>query len=418
MHSHQAISNNLDAKRRDERRVVQPNHYKSVSLQGIIAVLVALFLFVGRWTPTRLVEDPGSSGASVFFIEPRFVIVVFLGLLLMTGKSSLPVPTKQTRPVCFSIFLFLGYMVLSGLWSSDGAAAIRKGYELTLVMVVVYVVAVLHNHKNLRRYLISLVTATSLLLLLLGMVAFVRSSEPSRLSVLGGGPNIFGRNMGVALLCCLFFVYTSKRSRFWVPLGVIAAALVIASGSRGAFLASTISCFIYLLMKRTAWKKSSMLILGFFVGIFLLFSYAPAENALRTTFQARIVDRLIREQYTAGRDKIADEAIAVWRANPVFGAGVGSFNYTDFDVDFTYAHNIFLETASEGGIAGLVLLFMIPLSLLATVLKKQSKLSPFFTACAVLFVVASQFSGDLFDNRSIFIFALLLFYSGNHVEGE
>ena len=64
----------------------------------------------------------------------------------------------------------------------------------------------------------------------------IASSADARLAVLGGGPNIFGRNMGLLIFACLFFGMNFPKMRM-ICAGLTGVAFigVVASGSRGGY---------------------------------------------------------------------------------------------------------------------------------------------------------------------------------------
>ena len=89
----------------------------------------------------------------------------------------------------------------------------------------------------------------------------------------------------------------------------------------------------------------------------------------------------------------------------VGGGGLGSFRGLRYGV---YPHNIFLEVLSEGGVAGVALLLLV-LWRFERVYWQNKKPDGAATAAFVLILVNTQFSGDLYDSRSLFVFMMLAF---------
>ena len=404
-----------------------------ISPQIVIAGLLTLFLFIGRWTPMRLAEGSDDNSSSLTIAEPRFIILLLLVTLLMymskasfrtysqqlpkfvssltrSTEAAIPVCSKRARPTFLAMLSFFAYMIFTGVWSSDTSAAIHKSYELALILVCVYILSVFQDSRSLREYFIQLIVSLTVVLSVLGLVGLAKSGDTSRLSVLGGGPIVFGRNMAMMLVCCLFYTFKYRRGVFWPTLAVLAIALVLASGSRGALISAGVGCMTYLVMRKPAWKNIFMLLAVFAVGAFILY-ISPLGERIQRTFETRIVFLLIENQYTSGRDDIADEAIRLWHQNILFGGGIGSFAFSSSIGDFEYPHNLFLEVATDGGIVGLVLLALIPISILSSLRARGLKLCPITTAMVALLFVASQFSGDLFDNRGVFLFGMLMISS-------
>ena len=102
------------------------------------------------------------------------------------------------------------------------------------------------------------------------------------------------------------------------------------------------------------------------------------------------------------------EAIAKFRDNPLSGAGVGGME--------KYAHNIFLETAAELGMIGLlplsVLLALVLRNLFKYLLRKDDRKLNFLTAVylvTISLLVEKQFSTSLTQHKDLFMmFAIIL----------
>jgi O-antigen ligase len=90
--------------------------------------------------------------------------------------------------------------------------------------------------------------------------------------------------------------------------------------------------------------------------------------------------------------------------HPVAGGGLNAFQALGHGV---YPHNVFLEAFAEGGILGvtvLVLFLARPLWLLGA--RRDDVLVPL--ACFAVVLLSSQFSGNFFDTRGVFLLAAFL----------
>lgn len=100
----------------------------------------------------------------------------------------------------------------------------------------------------------------------------------------------------------------------------------------------------------------------------------------------------------------------MFQDNPVLGKGIGSFsiNYRGEDIR-DYPHNIILETASELGIVGLSVLFLLLLYGILNAYKNDNLLCYSVFLCFVFMFLNANVSGDFNDNRLLFTFLALLF---------
>jgi O-antigen ligase len=95
--------------------------------------------------------------------------------------------------------------------------------------------------------------------------------------------------------------------------------------------------------------------------------------------------------------------------DPLIGAGLSAFSIRTGDV---YPHNVFLEIFAEGGCIGL-LLFLAMLGATGLMFwQHRDTLNTAAVAAFVLILVASQFSGDLYDSRGLFLFPILAIVTG------
>lgn len=101
-----------------------------------------------------------------------------------------------------------------------------------------------------------------------------------------------------------------------------------------------------------------------------------------------------------GRASVWDAAWDLARANPVVGAGAGTFELAWFrerpsDTDVRDAHNLYLETLAEVGLVGLVLLVvMLGIPVLAAARVRSHPFAPFVTGAYLAFVSHAAFDWD------------------------
>ena len=373
------------------------------SAAGIGAGLLVLFVLSGRWNLARVTStDLGLFG------EPRVYIVMLLALVVLSpglrdrGAVRERIALERTA---VGACAFFGYMSLTGLWAPEGSELI-KAAELGLVLVAVIATLRLcravgpHNVAELFwRWLVPALGAFAVL----GVVA--GSSADGRLAVLGGGPNVFGRNMGLLAVAMLGLVLQRRRGSLALGTAVVAAALVLLSGSRGALVATAggIATLVYLngrQVGRVVYIAIGVAIVAAGVLEFTEFGAEAVEM-----FQHRVLRLALEDRYDSGRTDVYTRAWELGVEAPWLGIGLNGFRVIGNHV---YPHNIFLETFCEGGLVGIVLLLLFIGPAMLAVAKRRPGPAPREYGAFIVVLLSAQFSGDLYDSRTVFVFATLL----------
>ena len=374
---------------------------RDVPIGAVCGVLLALFLLLGRWSPVRSVGLETSE-----LLMPRTWVVVLLALLAHgVGASRRERRPRGARAVVLLELLVGGWLVAALSWSPDVVGAWPKAYEVILVMM-----AVLSTHRVVEgtrpqvfmgALWLSLLAVTGLMA---AMALVSLSSASGRLAVLGGGPNVFGRNMGVLALIALARALRSGSSRLWTAATALGMLLVILSGSRGAMVATTVAAITLVALARVA-PLRLLAAGGVLVGVAtLVLLYTKVGQLALAYVENRLVLLLIQEQYMSGREVLYANGVRLVEQAPIMGGGLASFRLLGLGV---YPHNLFLEHWCDGGLPAV--LFLLAALLTAAVgAWRRGWPNPTALALAVLFFVAAQVSGDFFDTRTLFLMLPLL----------
>jgi len=308
-----------------------------------------------------------------------FSIAVGLGVLyspIEAGASSLKVLDVLVlgQVACYALLRFIGRVSPSGM----------------------------HVVRNSLGCVVAVATAFAVL-------AFLKSPGLALARSPGGSYLSWGYMVGVAIIACASFIVRTRSVAERVFLAVIlvllVAALVYARG-RGPLLSivGVLSASL-LFIRWIPWRRRliavALLMSVLVAGVFLL-----PEN-LRSRY-----GRLLEE---GGDDSIIARVEAyqtAWRmfvTSPIIGHGTGS--YRAYHNEYSYPHNILLETMAENGIIGLILLLGFIGSVLAGVWRKlrgtdgRERLLVATVGMIFLFVlIGAQFSGDL-SSRSLWFTA-------------
>lgn len=372
-------------------------------------VLLALYVLVGRWDVSRLFSLPDKNPFDVSLLELRFWVVlglVAVAFSLRGGRAALGAKSG-VKTFAFSLNAFFIYFLLTALWSPDGRYAFVKTIEIILVLLStmsVYKLTVGERGAAARTWFWAIIVGVTGVL---GAIAIMKAVTlgPSRLAVLGGGPNVFGRMMGLLCLGSLYFWRRGGGLPF-IAATVLSVVLVILSGSRGSIVAVAGGVAAFFLVERIKIERLAGFILGAALLGAAVFLYTPVGQKAVATYDHRINKLLIDEGYTSGRGDRYRVAYGLGIEKPVLGAGMAAFPALGYG---GYCHNFFLEIFSEGGLVGLALVLAPFVFLAKRYWGIKDRLDGSTVAAAVFTFAAVQFSGDLFDSRALFAFMLMSF---------
>ena len=386
--------------------------------------LIALFQLLGRSQAERII-DVGETG---WYLELRLWVLVGLSTWLIAWSAALG--TRRFEAGGVGAFgrmfaLFLGYMVVTGLWAPDPIHAATKAYDLLFVIWSFGLAVMALRTGGVRATTNGFwggVFACGLVIAAIGVVAsFAGLESGAQLSVLSGGTNVFGRNMGLLALVSLRLVFDARRAPRMIGMvaAPVAALLVLLSGSRGSMLALFFGVIVYLFVRHVDWR-----VLLSVVAVAILGAIAVATRFGELAvllFRDRFLIALFVNQFFSYRDVLFLEAIRAGLQNPIIGLGLAGFK--EVGTYGGYPHNMFLEAFAEGGLPGLILLCLPFLKYARRWRRGMGPGDPLTVAGLGLLLVSSSLSGDLFDARGVFLLLLMAVASqgtegaaqGNHV---
>lgn len=383
-----------------DRRCHEPAHF---GVAGVATGLLVLLLVCGRWTVSRVTTmDLGLLG------EPRVLVALLLLVLVSSPglrEQASSLARASSSRTMLRMLLFFGYMAMSSLWAPDGSDP-NKVVELGLVLVgggaalrLTRLVEPRRAMELVWRWLLPLLATLAVLGIALG------GAGGGRLAVLGGGPNVFGRNMGI--LCVVAFAMGLRRRNDWLALGgmVVAGALVVLTGSRGALLATTGGMAVVLYFNTARIRRIvavGLVVAVVTIGVLELTDFGAQVLEM---FRHRVLQLAVEDRYDSGRTAVYLSAWELGLDAPLFGIGLAGFAVVGNHV---YPHNLFLEVFCEGGLVGLALLMLLLGPPLAAIVRRRSGADPRDHAAFVVALLSAQFSGDLYDSRTVFVLAIFL----------
>jgi len=177
-----------------------------------------------------------------------------------------------------------------------------------------------------------------------------------RFDALGGGPNTLGWYGALGVLGSMTIFGETRSSALRIALvagGLVSVYAIMASASRGGFIALAIVIVLWPLMcLRVKIRRKPLWILTIAV-IGLGVYYFVAEVYQDSNMSQRWSTTSEREQREGGRQNITLVALTVFLDNPVVGVGFGQFPYVSGLR--AYTHTEIMELLVSTGLVGTVL---------------------------------------------------------------
>jgi O-antigen ligase len=403
-------------------------------VRALLAIVLTVLFLVGRWNLQRLAVNPDAvipdliveRSVATVLIEPRLWLVI-AGVLLVvlmemgaSGDARAHSGRLEARTSVRIFFVFSVFLVASIAWSPNDNP-FPAVVDICLMLVTLLVVELAARYE---KFVEAFWLGLELLLIAIGAFALfsqlflapaTSADLPGRLSILGGGPNILGRFLG---MLCLLMVAQSLRhggglhwSAAWrIVAAAVALILLLQTGSRGAFTGLLIGLLALLIVRRM-----NVRLIGIGAIVILSFEYlfkVMLNADTITSIAERWLERTLEEGYLSARDVLLEEAYRLWLERPVFGGGLDSFEYYTFGLD-TYPHNLVMQMAQEGGIAAVLLLLAWIVHLILNSWHGRNHYTEIGLSMTALIFGCALFSGDFYDSRLMFIFGVLTIASAD-----
>lgn len=367
------------------------------------AIGMVLFLLSGRWSLARM-----GMGDATALLEPRAWTVVGLAAIAYSPALSRTLAMEPPlRTNLGAVVAFLGYMTTSVLWAPTSDMPWTKAYELLLILVAIASVSRIARWTGARVLLHRFWDALAVALggmALMGLASWGGGGE--RLAVLGGGPNVFGRNMAVLLMISLSAILTGRSKRgLWIVAAALGAVLALLSGSRGAIVGTMAGTATLIYAKRLPIGRFVKIGIGLVVFAWFVVTFTEAGQQALTSFEERFLVLTLEERHDAGRMDIYVHAWNMGWDAPLIGQGLAAFAASGFHV---YPHNIALEAFCEGGLVGVALLLAVLVPTLRRVFEPESDTFARDLAVFLVLLMSSAFTGDFYDSRGVLLVAVLI----------
>ncbi|MEO6035812.1 MAG: O-antigen ligase family protein [Verrucomicrobiota bacterium] len=329
--------------------------------RGILSLVVAILFF-----------GPLAYGAvrTIEFVVLQFSVLAVVLLWILRVWIS-PRPVFFWPPVCWAVLAFVGYAIVR-----YRLAPIEYVARLELIKVLTYALLFFAVLNNLSRQESTQIIAISLICLafaqsIFAVFQFITHSnkiwsmiKPEGYAVRGSGtyinPNILAGLLEMILPLSLAYMLIGRFGHVAkVVFGYLALSIVVGIGvtlSRGGWVASglTLVVLLVVLLFRRDSRLRSIIALSVLLVLGVAF-VAVAEKSKKRFEQ--LASSKTMEDDRVNYWKIADQ---IWREEIWLGAGPGHFDYRYrqyrppiLQGRPLYAHNDYLNTLADWGIAGL-----------------------------------------------------------------
>lgn len=303
--------------------------------------------------------------------EPVALVIatlsVLLGALLLWRQPS--VRRLGRGPLVWSYFGLVGWSAMSLIWSVNRYSSALWLLQLVIAGMVFGLSYRISREQQGRELLLGLYAVSAVGFCVYALWLYLTGAYP-RLT-----GSFYWANPAAAYLIPLIIIslsrLTGRRWQPWCALLVLSGTAFVLSDSRGATLVLMLVLVPYVLSVvrgRSHWLK---IVLSLFLVVVATFAVIQIRDRVvggvnSTTPGSRFKEAALGESQS-GRDRLdyLSSAVRIWADNPLLGTGAGTFRdvhpgYQNNVVSAsTNAHNYFIQTLSELGVIGFILLLSI-----------------------------------------------------------
>ena len=358
-------------------------------------------------------------------------IIIWLGLvkILLEGNWKLPSEPKSI------VYLFLIFGLLLGIsyiYTASPDYGFRKILRFNTFAVTIFISPLLiikspADSKRLLSYFYFLLVII-IGIMLLQFVYFLKWGDFAivlaywnRISIPGANPIQVSRYLaiGAAMMIALLIRNKPSQSLHYFAILFVILLSIILSGSRGPLVSIIIGSIVYAILYE---RKHSFRIYGYgilAIGTIITLLLLLPESLTQRFFDISQGSVIMTQQGVRRISTIATRfefwsmSLQAWFSSITsffIGLGAGSFSSLFIWRDWRwYPHNLFFEIIVELGLIGLVIgvLFIIKsYQIINKGIQRGSFTdhSALWVAGTVVMFIAAQFSGDINDNRILWMF--------------
>ena len=358
-------------------------------------------------------------------------LIIWLGLVKILLEGNWKLPSEPTSIVY--LFLIFGLLLgISYMYTASPDYGFRKILRFNTFAVTMFISPLLiikspADSKRLLSYFYFLLVII-IGIMLLQFVYFLKWGDFAivlaywnRISIPGANPIQVSRYLaiGAAMMIALLIRNRPSRSLHYFAILFVILLSIILSGSRGPLVSIIIGSIVYAILYE---RKHSSRIFGYgilAIGTIITLLLVLPESLTQRFFDISQGSVIMTQQGVRRISTIATRyefwsmSIEAWFSSITsffIGLGAGGFSSLFIWRDWHwYPHNLFFEIIAELGLIGLVIgvLFIIKsYQIINKGIQRGSFTdhSALWVAGTVVMFIAAQFSGDINDNRILWMF--------------
>ncbi|MFO7807589.1 MAG: O-antigen ligase family protein [Candidatus Moraniibacteriota bacterium] len=406
------------------------NKHKNAK-EGIISIL---FIFSVFFLPFTFALNPNDNiDLSIVRILIPSLFLIWLGVSLF--KKKLFIDTR------FRFWALIGLVFLSFvsiLWSEEPYWAFRKSLFLASILPIYFISFSYFKNKSKFNKFSKALCFSALLVALLGIVQFfsqfffdlnsilsfhqkitpfflgnnfakevaeynswlvnIKGQTILRSFAVFPDPHLFSIFLNLSLPFILYNYLKTKQKRYLIIIFLVLLGVFL-SFSRAGYLAVFV-LFVISIFFFKPFKKN------FLVFLFSLLVFL----SLLGVFHQRFLSAFnLQEGSVSGRLEMLEKSWQVFKENPLKGTGIGNLPAVlDSNNDYrkpVYAHNLFLDFASELGVIGLTFLSITILAPMIVIFKKPGLKRKIIALSILALLIHSMFETPFYSVR---VFPLIL----------
>jgi len=391
-------------------------------LQLLTLILILTIFVTGRFSLSRSYLVEGFLALDVRYI----LFCVFCFLVLMLYKEPLLSPSRHSIMFIFILCIFLIYLIFSMFWLHDMNTGKSKFLDIIFLMLICLgLFFIIHIIKDVEKT--AEITAYFFLLMGLFYLSILYAnglnSEDYRSEVYAGGKNVQTRVLFFAIVSSVFlFNYTGKY-RYLALVFLFIPGIVLLGSKQGiiaaAFVLLLLLCLEFLSFQKIKGFSKNMkepravwtwvLIIVASVVISMIFvKQSNFRFLISLTTRYAVGYYRFDPALMSTRDTLYEGSIQVIKEHPIWGIGLAGYN--DIPTIGFYPHNIVLEVLLDGGIVAGVLFSLLVFFAFYIIFKGRLSIYLPFFVLPLYILICAMVSGDLYDFRYYFLWAILSLY--------
>jgi hypothetical protein len=337
---------------------------------------------------------------------------------------------ERTFPKWTLLFLltFTMAMTIGLLYTGNSEYGTTKmlGYALLVLPGTLYLGLRVRDFAAIQKVMWILL-ATTVVMMVMGLRGISQLQQGTRLAVFGGGAIVYARLMGTGVLLLATVALVLRRSGHpgvaWLALALLTPGFLVTmyfAGSKGPLIALLLSFLVFAFLNR--FLQRTLLVVGL-VGCVLVGASARSrsfQDTMKLVTASRIfIDPRAKLSYGSYGSRLDFWSYSggLVAHSPLLGVGTGGWGVQRrlFEKRI-YPHNIFIEVTCEYGLGMLAMLatyfgwlaWRARALVRAPLVRRQAIYASGLVACLVFWFASVQVSGDVIDNRNLWIFAVLV----------